>query len=142
MFLDKRSIEKTSIKKKRKPLKDYFDYRNNLINQVGLILFSAFVISSTLFWVFQNRFTEENWKNNNSKRYKMVDEIIDSKIFIGKTQAEVIDVLGIPNEQNYDNKIYLSYYISEAPSFVANEPTQLIFHFKNNRVVKVVEENR
>jgi hypothetical protein len=97
MFLDKRSIEKTSIKKKRKPLKDYFDYRNNLINQVGLILFSAFIISSTLFWVFQNRFTEENWKNNNSKRYKMVDEIIDSKNFIGKTQAEVIDVLGIPN---------------------------------------------
>lgn len=135
-------LEKPSPKKKRKGLKDFFDYRNSQINQIGLILFSAFVISTTLFWLFEERFDEEQWRSGYASRYKMAEDLIDSDLLINKTQEEVFTILGEPDAYNLNGKVNFVYYLAQKPSFFDTGPTQLVFSFKNNRVIEVVQEER
>jgi len=135
-------LEKPIPKKKRKGLRDFFDFRNSQMNQIGLILFSAFVISTSLFWLFEERFDAEQWRNRYASRYKMAEDLIDSELFINKTQEEVFTMLGEPDTYNSEGKVNFIYYLAQKPSFFDTRPTQLIFRFKNNRVIEVVQEDR
>lgn len=44
------------------------------------------------------RFDHEKWNSNEKNRYRMVRDIIDSKLLIGKTAEEVISLLGKSEE--------------------------------------------
>ena len=137
MYLDKPTTEEPPIKKKRKGVKDYFDYRNNQVNQIGLILFSSFVIAMSLHYFFENRFNEERWKENKSKRYEMLDDIMDRDLFINDTKKEIIQQLGYPkNANSLESDIY-NYYIGRELRFSNNQITHLTLVFKNGRVSKV-----
>lgn len=140
MSTNKSSLVKFSSKKKRKNLKHFFDLRNNQKNQIGLILFSAFVISTSLFYLFEERFNEDQWRHKYASRYKMADNIIDSELFINKTQDEVLNKLGEPDEYNPEGNAYFIYYLGIKPSFFKSKHTQLKLTFENNRVIKVIEE--
>lgn len=111
-------------------------------DQIGLILFIAFVASTILIYQFEERFSPDDWRGQPSMRYQMVDDIIESEMFINKTKDEVINALGEPNESYSDETVYFSYYLGNKPSFSTTELTQLILIFENNRVIKVVEESR
>ncbi|WP_178990787.1 hypothetical protein [Winogradskyella schleiferi] len=140
MSSNKPTLAKPSIKKQRKGLKDYFDYRNNLVNQVGLIFFSAFVLATIFTHEFNLSFSEELWKEEPAKRYKLADIIIDSEICIGKTSEEIKSLLGRPGDYDSDEKVFFSYYLGNRPTFSGGEKAYLILHFENGRVTRVIEE--
>lgn len=140
MYLDKPSTEKPTPKKKRKGLKDYFDYRNNVFNQVGLIFFSAFVLATIITHQFNFNFDEDLWKEEPGKRYKLSEIIIDSEICIGKTGKEIKSLLGQPGDYDFNEKVFFSYYLGNRPTFSGGEKVYLILHFENGQVIKVIEE--
>ncbi|WP_179352991.1 ubiquitin family protein [Winogradskyella vidalii] len=137
MLLDKPSLKEPTSPKKRKALKDFFDFRNNQINQIGLIFFLAFVISTSLHYFFESRFDEERWKENPMKRYEMVDDIFDRELFLSNTKKEIIQQLGYPkNAYSLESDIY-NYYIGRELKLSNNQIVQLTLVFKNGRVVEV-----
>lgn len=133
-------LEKPTPKKKHKGLKDYFDFRNNQINQVGLIFFLAFVLGTIFTHDFNMSFSQELWKEEPSKRYKLADVIIDSEICIGKTGEEIKALLGQPGDSDLEQNAFFSYYLGNRPTFSGGEKAYLILHFENGRVIKVREE--
>ena len=137
MFLDKPTSEEPPIKKKRKSLKDYFDYRNNQVNQIGLILFSAFVIATSLHFFFENRFTEEQWKTSPMTRHKMVDDLIDDGILMDKSKDDVINVLGQPTWILKLDKDIMLYELGLAPNRENNQVEHLYIQFINDKVYNV-----
>lgn len=137
MISNKPTLEKRTPKKKRKGLKDYFDFRNSQVNQVGLILFSAFVISTSLIAFFNERFDADRWRDLPSLRYVMLDQIIDQKLFINDSKKEIIKKLGQPNKIFSNEKDQFNYYVGETKSFSEGESIELAVIFKNNKVVKV-----
>ena len=138
MFLDKPSTEEPAPKKKRKGFKDYFDYRNNQINQIGLIFFSAFVLATTLIYFFDQRFTEERWKESPMRRYQIFEDIINRELFINDTKREVIQQLGYPKESNYNEIDQFNYYVGIRATYNNGDVKQLTIIFKNNRVIKTL----
>jgi len=142
MSSNKPSIRKLSTKKNRIRLKEYFDFRNNQINQIGLIFFSAFVISTTLIYVFNERFSENRWNDNPKKRYQMVDDIKDRNLFINDTKYEVLKQLGKPNDSLSAELIQYNYYIGKSAKFSSGEIKQLSIIFKKDTVIKVMVTSR
>lgn len=138
MISDKPTLDKPLPKNKRKPLKDYFDFRNNQVNQIGLILFSAFIISSSLHYFFENRFSEQRWKQSPMGRYEMLDDIIERNLFINDTKREVIKQLGYPKEPNYNEVNQFNYYVGVRGKYDNGDIKQLTLIFKNNRVIQTL----
>ncbi|WP_405575081.1 hypothetical protein [Winogradskyella sp. Asnod2-B02-A] len=138
MYLDKPSTEEPVPKKKRKGLKDYFDFRNNQVNQIGLIFFSAFVLATTLIYFFDQRFTEERWKESPMRRYQILEDIINRELFINDTKREVIQQLGYPKESNYNEIDQFNYYVGIRATYNNGDIKQLTIIFKNNRVIKTL----
>ncbi|WP_179004336.1 hypothetical protein [Winogradskyella forsetii] len=137
MSSNKPILAKPSIKKQRKGLKDYFDYRNNLVNQVGLILFAAFVIATSLHFFFENRFTEEQWKTRPMTRHLMVDDIIESQILLNKSKPNVIKLLGQPSWILTTERDIMLYEIGLVPNRNDNQVEQLYIEYINDKVSKV-----
>ena len=137
MYLDKPSQEEPKIKKKRKGLKDYFDFRNNQVNQIGLILFSAFVISTSLHFVFEERFTEEKWKTRPMTRHKIVNDLIEDRILLDKSKVDVINFLGEPSWILTTEKNIMLYELGLAPNRDNNQVEHLYIEFINDTVFKV-----
>ncbi|QXP77403.1 MULTISPECIES: hypothetical protein [Winogradskyella] len=132
MFLDQ-----PLPKKKRKSLKDYFDFRNNQTNQIGLIFFSAFVISTSLHFFFENRFTEEQWKTKPMTRSKIVDDLIESQILLYESKSNVIKRLGEPDRVLTTEKDIMLYELGLAPQHYKNQAEHLYIEFINETVSKV-----
>jgi len=130
MFLDQ-----PTTKKKHKSLKDYFDFRNNQVNQIGLILFSAFIISTSLHFVFEERFTEEQWKTRPMTRHKIVDDLIDSHVLLNKSKPDVIKSLGQPSFTI--TKDIMLYELGLAPQFNSDQVEHLYIEFSDETVSKV-----
>ena len=137
MYLDKPSTEEPVSKKKRKGLKDYFDFRNNQVNQIGLILFSAFVISTSLHFVFEERFTEEQWKTRPMTRHKIVNDLIEDRLLLDKSKVDVINFLGEPSWILKTEKDIMLYELGLAPNRDNNQVEHLYIQFINNKVYKV-----
>ncbi|MBU2928067.1 hypothetical protein [Winogradskyella psychrotolerans] len=140
MYLDKPSTEESKHKKKRKGLKDFFDFRNNVINQVGLIFFSAFVLATIITHQYNFSFDADLWKIAPGKRYKLSEILIDSEICIGKTGEDIKLLLGQPADYDPEQNVFFSYYLGNRPTFSGGEDAYLILHFKNGKVTKVTEE--
>ncbi|MEH1006320.1 hypothetical protein VDP25_01160 [Winogradskyella sp. ECml5-4] len=130
MFLDQ-----PTTKKKHKSLKDYFDFRNNQVNQIGLILFSAFIISTSLHFFFEERFTEEQWKTRPMTRHKIVDDLIDSHVLLNKSKPDVIKYLGQPSFTI--TKDIMLYELGLAPQFNSDQVEHLYIEFSDETVSKV-----
>lgn len=106
-------------------------------DKIGLFFFTAFVISSSLIWLFEERFNEDQWASNPSQRYKMVDDLIESQILIDRSKAEVKDILGEPSSQSNDDKDIFVYNIGKQPSFFENRREHLLIIFQLQKVDEV-----
>ncbi|RCW93824.1 outer membrane protein assembly factor BamE domain-containing protein [Winogradskyella arenosi] len=137
MPINKPSLEKQPKKKKAKPLTDYFDFRNNQVNQIGLILFSAFVISRILIYQFNERFDAQRWRTQHDTRAEMVDDVMDRELFLGESKAYVIKELGKPIAASTANPDAFYYYIGLLDPFSAKELSELVLVFENDKVVKI-----
>ena len=112
------------------------------IDQIGMVFFAAIVISTTLIWLFEERFSKENWKTYSYKRYKMADEIIENKLIIGKTKQEIILLLGDnmrPSKAN--GKEQFIYPLGTPQSFFEVKEETLIVVFENNKVINVIHRD-
>ncbi|MUU78553.1 hypothetical protein [Winogradskyella endarachnes] len=134
--MDKPTVKTNSSKKKPKAIWEYFDYRNNQVNQIGLIFFVSFVIATSLHYFFEDRFSEERWKQSPMNRYEMIDDIIDRNLFINDTKREVIQQLGYPKESNYKDADQFNYYVGVRGKFKNGDIKQFTLFFRNNHVIK------
>ena len=106
-------------------------------DKIGLFFFVAFIISTSLIWLFEERFDQEQWRSNPQQRYKMADDLIESQLLIGKTKAEVISILGYSGFHVDSNQDILTYSLGEQPSFFETEKEYLLIVFINGKVKEV-----
>ena len=106
-------------------------------DKIGLLFFVAFIISTSLIWLFEERFDQEQWRSTPQQRYKMADDLIESQLLIGKTKAEVISILGYSGFHVETNENILTYSLGKQPSFFATEKEYLLIVFTNGRVSEV-----
>lgn len=106
-------------------------------DKIGLFFFVAFIMSSSLIWLFEERFSKEQWRGQPTQRYKMVDDIIESQLLISKTKDEVIVLLGKPNSSSSIEKDIFLYRLGKPPSFFEAKREQLLIIFVNQRVNEV-----
>lgn len=112
-------------------------------DKIGLVFFLAFAISTTLLYHFEEQFDTQVWKYNLQQRHKMLDYIIEEKLFIGKSKQEVLEQLGHPDSISVSGQEFLIYSLGSPPSFFASEQKKMIVRFSNNKVIKVAQlENK
>ncbi len=106
-----------------------------------LIATPLIYIGIIMLWLFNmsyhptHEFDKEKWFADKETRYELSENIIESKILIGKTKSEVRQILGVEN--NLDQSDYWSYYLGFRPGFANIDPDVLDIEFKNGKVIKV-----
>lgn len=83
----------------------------------------------------KNNFDETVWESNIEERFTMSKDIVRSKMLIGKTKGEVIEILGEDFSENMDG--YMTYYLGFVPGFLNIDPDVLDIHFENKKVIRV-----
>jgi len=71
-------------------------------NFLIVILFAIFLIGILAIlnsqylnpWIRSQKFDADKWKKEERRRYRMVNDIIDNRLMIGKTKEEIILLLG------------------------------------------------
>ncbi|WP_298900716.1 hypothetical protein [uncultured Psychroserpens sp.] len=107
-------------------------------DKIILFFFVAFISASSLIWLFEERFDQSKWITNPTQRYKMANDIVESKLLIGKTKDEVISLLGEPEMTLEAGGDTLLYKLGNAPSFFKSEQDRLVVLLYNNVVAQVV----
>lgn len=98
---------------------------------VGLIMLWFFSMS----YYPNHDFDQQKWFADKEKRYELSEDILDSKMLIGKTKLEVRQLLG--DEGNKDESDDWNYYLGFRPGFANIDPEVLDIEFKDGKVVKV-----
>lgn len=106
-------------------------------NKIGLVFFAALILSSGLIWLFEERFNKDQWRADPSNRHRMVDDLIEQRLLIGKTKDETLFILGTPSETLSLEKDIFLYRLGKVPSFFKEEQQQLLIAFDDDKVVKV-----
>ena len=94
-----------------------------------------------LLWIFSmsyhptQTFDKEKWFTEREKRYELSTDIIESKMLINKTKAEVRQILG--DEGNLDESDYWNYDLGFRPGIVNIDPDVLDIEFINQKVASV-----
>ena len=104
---------------------------------VGVFLLAS-VISYFLLDANEKQFDQIQWNASPLTRYKMVVDIIESNTLIGKTQSEVISLLGKAAPSSLEGKEHLVYALGNPPSFFEVKPETLVVIFENNTAIKVI----
>lgn len=105
--------------------------------KIVLVFFLAFAIGMSLIWLFEERFSKEKWKAEPTRRYKMVDDLIESQILKGKSKEEVILMLGYPNLRSDNDNDVFAYSLGVPPSFFKSKREKLLVIF-SKEIVKDV----
>lgn len=116
-------------------------------NRKYLAIFPAVILSPVLYagiiiiWIFSvsyypaKDFDKQKWQSNIEQRYEMSADIIVSKILIGKTKNQVIELLG--NDYSTDNDRTITYDLGHVPSLFNIDPDFLEIEFENGIVINV-----
>ena len=91
---------------------------------------------SALIWPSKPSFNKVGWDRNEEKRYIYHDDILESKMLVGKTKAEVIRLLGKEEQDGLDSNRW-SYYLGFRPGYVV--ANTFVIEFKNGQVKKISE---
>lgn len=100
---------------------------------IGLVILWIFSIS----YYPSNDFDRQKWLNNKEKRYEFSKEIIESKMLIGKTKAEVKAILG--DEGNSESSDLWNYYLGFRPQLFGVDPDVLDIEFEKGKVIKALQ---
>jgi hypothetical protein len=119
--------------------------------RITLILLLVFLTTPVIYgllvlaWMFivsyypNKKFDCRAWLGDSDRRYEYTHDLINSKRLIGKTRAEVEQILG-KNSDTSQTKLY--YYIGYRPEVTGIDPSSLIIDFKNGKVDTVIEHDR
>lgn len=100
-----------------------------------LILF--LVLMSSCKFVYKRPFNKEEWNENPKERYKMVDDLVKSKILIGKNKKEIKEVLSSDCKYCDKNSNYWMYYLGEGFNKKDFKWKVLDIEFKNEKVINI-----
>jgi hypothetical protein len=98
-------------------------------------------IGLIMLWFFSmsyhptHDFDKEKWFADKETRYEISEDIIDSKMLIGKSKSDVRKLLG--DEGNIDTSDYWNYYLGFRPGFANIDPDVLDIEFKDGKVIRV-----
>jgi len=98
----------------------------------------AFVINPL---IRSKKFETTTWINNPSSRYKMVNDLKNNDLLIGKTKQEVLDFLGNDYKENCYKKNTICYIAYDPDNYAVLDHFEFVIYFDNNGiVVKVSSE--
>ncbi|MDW5288770.1 hypothetical protein [Formosa sp. PL04] len=106
-----------------------------------VILSPIIYVGLVMIWIFSisyyptSDFNKDEWNSNVEERFKISEYIIESKILIGKTREEVIQLLG--NEFITNNESELSYELGFVPGLFNIDPDYLDIKLENGIVISV-----
>ena len=106
-----------------------------------VILSPVIYVGLVMIWIFSvsyyptNDFDKSEWNSNIEKRYKMSEDIIASKMLIGKTQEEVIQTWGANFSSNNENRI--TYELGFVPGLFNIDPDYMEIKLENGKVISV-----
>lgn len=116
--------------------------KQNIATWTATIIATPIIyVGLVMLWIFSinyypsKDFDKQKWLTDKEKRYELSEEIIESKILIGKTKAEVKQILG--DEGNLENKNFWNYYLGYRPQLFGIAPDVLDIAFKDGKVIKV-----
>ncbi|AGC76517.1 hypothetical protein DDD_1390 [Nonlabens dokdonensis DSW-6] len=105
------------------------------------LIYSVLIIVffSILFYEPQLDFNKERWMKIEQGRYKMRDDLVDSKILNGKTKKEVIDLIG--RSRSADSTNVWTYDLGTSGAGLGWQFNYLEIKFANDKVntVKKIE---
>lgn len=95
----------------------------------------AIIILTSLYYYPTYKFDKQKWKSNIEKRYELSEDIIESKLLIGKSKIEVQELLGQGN--NSIESDHWTYYFGLRPGLMNIDPDILDIEFKEGKVIKI-----
>ncbi len=98
---------------------------------VGLILLVFFSIS----YYSKHDFDRQKWFADKDKRYELSNDIIESKMLIGKSKSQVRQLLG--GEDNSDSLNVWTFGLGIRPELFNIDDSYLQVEFKDDKVVNV-----
>ncbi len=120
------------------------DKNRKLIALIPAIFLSPIIYIGLIYlWIFSvsyypsNDFDKQEWETNMEERYKMSEDIMESKILIGKTKEEITELLG-KDFYSY-NQNHIAYEIGFVPGLFKMDPDVLDIYFENGKVTKVAQ---
>ncbi len=105
-------------------------------DKIGCFFFVAFILSSSLLWLFEDRFDAERWRHAEGVRHEMVDDLIESQVLDDMAKAEVINLLGEPDETLSEGNHFI-YDLGVPKSFFEPKREFLLVTFSNQKVDEV-----
>ncbi len=128
--------------------KRYFknDRKRKVASIIATLIVTPIIYIGIVFiWIIgllsypESDFDQQKWNENKEKRYELSQDIIESKMLIGKTKTEVRQLLG--DEGNSNESDRWTYNLGYLPGIVINDEGQdvLEVNFKNGRVAKVLQ---
>jgi len=97
----------------------------------------------SIYWMNyypKHSFNHNDWMGNKDERYELSDDIINSKVLIGKTKSDIRTLLG--NEGNQDNLDEWTYYLGIKPEILNIDPSALIIYFEKGKVTRIEQQYR
>lgn len=94
---------------------------------------TAFIIMISFYP--ENEFNQNEWSSNVDVRYEMSNDIIESRLLIGKTKDQVIELLGNDFSTKHESRI--SYSLGHVPGLFNIDPDYLEIKFENGVAMSV-----
>ena len=122
------------------------DRNRKIIAIVPTIILSPLIYVGMFYlWIFsvsyypKNDFNKHKWETNTEKRYEMSNDIIESKMLIGKGKEEITEILGQDFYSYTEN--HIAYELGFVPNLFNIDPDVLDIYFENDKVIRV-EQHR
>ncbi|MGG9961001.1 hypothetical protein [Ferruginibacter sp. SUN106] len=108
-------------------MKNFFTYKiSKFIPGIFKFLIASLTFTVLLSGCTQpknSKFNSKEWKANENARFKMLDDIVNNKIFIGKSKKELLENLGEPFIKEE------SFYAGKAMQFRTSEKDGEYLHW-------------
>ena len=88
--------------------------------------------------ILSKKFTSETWIENVDSRYKMINDLEENKLLIGKKRIDIIKMLGPDYEENCWIKNTICYPAPNPDDFSILDHYVLIIYFNKTNVVKKI----
>lgn len=100
---------------------------------IYLVLIMGLLCSSSYYKAIA--FDQTTWINNPDERFRMSENIIESRILIGKSKSEIETLLG--SDFSTISEYEISYYIGFVPDMFSIDPDVISIRFANGVVAEV-----
>ncbi|HEV8506069.1 MAG TPA: hypothetical protein VGQ53_11735 [Chitinophagaceae bacterium] len=111
---------------------------STIISSPIIYVILGFIIFSIIDYYPESKFEKNRWDEFPDKRYELSQDIIKSKMLIGKSKTDVRLILGVDStEPDSQNEWYID--LGYKPEIGNIDPSSLEINFKNNKVVSVTQ---